>query len=295
MSEQPLSILQNWMKTVVTEGGGLEEKLRAASRQHGLSAGDVVAEKRGLSAVERLGIYARGYVMRLLECMRADFPALRGFVGDSVFDAFARAYIIGRPPDSPSLYELSAGFPQFLQETRPTGDALDAGLSAMLDLPSELARLERARAEVIRARGPEDDPARTETFAPHEIFGGEMTLRATPCLRLLELKFPLVDFLRQSDRGERPEAPPPRHCFVAVGRTNYHVHAREIALWQFAFLKACERPASLYSAAQRAALESGKETARVLAEVAVWLPVAIEFGYLSVNSDTVNSLAVAEA
>src|SRR5687767_5548499 len=98
MSEQPLSLLQHWMKTVVTEAGDLSEKLRAASRQHGLRAEEVVAEKRGLSAHERLGIYTRGYLLRLLECLRADFPALRGFVGDSVFDAFARAYLINRPP-----------------------------------------------------------------------------------------------------------------------------------------------------------------------------------------------------
>ncbi len=288
MSSQPLNILQHWMKTVVTGRGGLEEKLRAASREHGLSAGDVVADRRGLSAEERLGIYTRGYVMRLLECMRADFPALCGFVGDAVFDAFARAYIISNPPGSPSLYDLSAGFAQFLEETRPADAALGAGLSVMLDLPAELARLERARAEVVRARGTEDDPSRTESFAPLAIFTEELTLRATPCLRLLELKFPLVDFLRQSDRGGRPEPPAPRRTFVAVGRANYHVHMEEVEPWQFAFLKACERPVSLYSAARRAAVEGGRETGQVLAEVAVWLPLAVEFGYVSVNNTAVN-------
>ena len=294
MSSQPLSILQHWMKTVVTGRGGLEEKLRAASREHGLSAEDVVADSRGLSAEERLGIYTRGYVMRLLECMRADFPALRGFAGDAVFDAFARAYIIGKPPGSPSLYDLSDGFAQFLEETKPTDAALDAGLSAMLDLPSELARLERARAEVSRARGTEDDPSRTESFAPLAIFTEELTLRATPCLRLLELRFPLVDFLRKSDRGERPEPPAPRRSFVALGRSNYRVHVNEVAHWQFAFLKACEHPVSLYAAARQAALESERETAQVLAEVSVWLPSAVEFGYLTVNGPAVNVLAVTD-
>jgi hypothetical protein len=45
-------------------------------------------------------------------------------------------------------------------------------------------------------------------------------------------------------------------------------------------LRACERPVFIYDAVQRAALESGRETAQVLAEAAVWLPVALEFGYL---------------
>jgi hypothetical protein len=280
MTKPSLNLLQHWMKTVVTERGGLSEKLQAASRQHGLDIDDVVAEKRGLTAHTRLSIYTRGYVLRLLECMRADFPALRNFVGDSVFDAFASAYLISRPPRSASLYDLSADFPQFLKETKPTDSSLDAELSIMLDMPHELARLERARAEVTRAPGTENDPVRAEPISPLAIFSEEVILHATPCLRLLELKFPLVDFLSSSDRGERPEPPPARNSFAAIGRSNYRIHMENIALWQFAFLRACEHPVSLYFAVQRAARESGTEPAYVLAEVTMWLPVAIEFGYL---------------
>lgn len=284
MSERRLDLLQHWMKTVVTERGGLEEKLAAAALRHGLRAEDVVADRRGLSARERLGVYAGGYVLRLLECMRADFPALRGFVGDTVFDAFAKAYVITRPPGSPSLYDLGADFPRFLEETRPAGEGLDEDLRAMLDLPPELARLERARAEVMRAPGTEGDPAsRTppstlEVFG--EVFGEGLTLHATPCLRLLGLKFPLVDFLKQSDGGERPEPPPARTTFAALGRADYRVSVEEVEPWQFAFLKACETPAPLYTAVRAAAQGVGSEPSRVLAEAALWLPVAFEFGFL---------------
>jgi hypothetical protein len=280
MTDQSLGLLQHWMKAVVTERGSLSEKLQSATQQYGLGIEDVVAEKRGLSARKRLSIYTSGYVLRLLECMRADFPALRNFVGDSVFDAFAKAYIISEPPKSPSLFDLSAGFPQFLEETKPQPSSLEADLSALLDLPPELARLERARAEVMRARGAENDPLRTEPFSPLAIFSEEVMLQATPCLRLLELKFPLVDFLRRSDQRERPEPPAPRVSFAAIGRSNYQVHIEEATVWQYAFLKACERPLSLYLAVQRAAEKSEKEPAFVLAELVVWLPVAIWFGFL---------------
>ncbi len=280
MSEQSLSLLQHWMKTVVTEHGDLGEKLNTATRRHGLRAEDVVAERRGLSAHERLAIYTSGYVLRLLECMRADFPILRGFVGDSVFDAFAKAYVITMPPVSHSLYDLGADFPRFLEETKPKNWTLDAGISPMLDLPPELARIERARAEVLRARGTEHDPPAAEPLSPFAVFNERPTLQATPCLQLLELKFPLVDFLKRWDSGERPEPPTPRASFVAVGRSNYRLHIEEVSLWQFAFLRACERPMSSYPAVQVAALESGREPGHVLAEVAVWLPVAFELGFL---------------
>ena len=280
MTDKPLGLLQQWMKTVVTERGSLREKLHSAAEQHGLSIEDVVAEKRGLSAHKRLSIYTSGYVLRLLECMRADFPALRNFVGDSVFDAFAKAYIISHPPESHSLFDLSAGFPHFLEETKPKDNPLQAELSALLDLPPELARLERARTEVMRAHGTENDPPRAEILSPLAIFSREVPLQATPCLRLLELKFPLVDFLSRADQGERPEPPLPAVSFAALGRSNYRINIEEVTVWQFAFLKACERPVSLYAAAQRAAVESEKEPASVLAELVVWLPVAIQLGFL---------------
>jgi hypothetical protein len=206
---------------------------------------------------------------------------LRGLVGEEVFDAFAGAYIITRPPDSPSLYDLGADFPSFLEETRPKDSHPEAWLDPLLELPPELARLERARAEVTRARGTEeDDPASAVPLTPPEIFGGELTLQATPCLRLLELKFPLVEYLRSADRGEQPPTPEPRASFAAIGRTNYRVCMEEAAPWQFAFLKACGSQSPLYSAARAAALESGQETAYVLAGLTVWLPVAFELGFL---------------
>src|SRR5215510_5203215 len=148
MTEQSLGLLQLWMKTVVTERGSLREKLESAAEQHGLLIEEVVAEKRGLSAHERISIYTSGYVARLLECMRADFPVLRRFAGDSVFDAFAKAYIVTEPPHSPNLFYLCADFPKFLEETKPAQETIP-----LLDVPPEIARLERARTEVLRARG----------------------------------------------------------------------------------------------------------------------------------------------
>jgi Putative DNA-binding domain len=280
MTNQPLGLLQQWMKTVVTERGSLDEKLQSAAARHGLSIEEVVAEKRGLSAQERLSIYTGGYVLRLLECMRADFPALRSFLGDNVFDAFAKAYIVTEPPRSTSLFDLSAGFPRFLEETRPQTAAVQSELCALLDLPAELARLERARVEVMRAPGTENDPPATEPFSPLAVFSEDITLQATPCLRLLKLKFPLLDFLSTSDRSERPQPPAPKAVFAALGRSNYQLRSQEINAWQYAFLKACEHPISLSAAARRAAEESGKEPSYVLAELLLWLPLAGELGFL---------------
>jgi hypothetical protein len=280
MTDQGLKLLQTWMTSVITERGGLNDKLQSAAVRHGLLIEDVVVETAELSAQKRLGIYTNGYVLRLLECMRADFPALRTFVGNAVFDAFARAYIIGEPPKSPSLYDLSAGFPRFLQETKPDHGFLEPEITVLLDLPPEIARIERARAEVMRAPGIENDSPSTDTFLTFGMFTEALLLQVTPCLRLLDLKFPLVEFLKKLDHGDRPDPPAPQTSYVAIGRSNYRIHTQEIASWQFAFLNACQLPVSLNSAVQRTAEQGGHEPASLFADLMVWLPIAIELGYL---------------
>ncbi len=276
MTEHSLRVLQQWLTSVVTVPGDLPAKLQTALGLHGIALREAVADRRGLSAEERVGIYARGYVLRLLECMRADFPALRSFTGDAVFDAFARAYIISRPSASRSLSDLSASFPQFLEETKPK--TVSAELRPLLDLPPDLARLERARAEVHRAPGTEREGKWAEPLSPLAVF--EQTIEATPCLRLLELRFPLATFLKACDRGEQPAAPAPRPSHVALGRSDYRIHIEELAPWQYAFLQACERPVPAYEAARSAAIASDRETGHVLAEAALWLMVAAELGFV---------------
>jgi hypothetical protein len=279
MTEQSLAQLQLWMKTVVTERGNLVEKLQTAAQLHGLHIEEVISEKRGLPARKRLSIYTSGYVARLLECMRADFPVLRRFVGEAVFDAFAEAYIVTEPPHSPSLFDLGADFPRFLDETKPKNSDGPAEMIALLDLPAEIARLERARLEVMRARGTENDPPTAISLSPFDIFSDELKVQATPCLRLLELKFSLVDFFHDTDQNP-PTHPDQRLSFVAIGRSDYCIHVKEIELWQFALLRACEPPVSVYVAAREAAQQSGTEPSFVLAQLVVWLPVAIHFGFL---------------
>jgi len=280
MSEQSLGVLQQWMQAVVTERGGLTDKLQAAKQRTGLRSEDVVVESRGFPARQRLGVYAGGYVLRLLECLRADFPALRSFVGDAVFDAFAKAYIISEPPVSRSLFHLSAGFPAFLERTKPIDREVKTELIPSLDLPPEIAHVERARADVLRAAGIENDPPASTPFLPQDIISDSIQIQTTPCLRLLELKFPLVEFMEKLTAGELPATPAPGVSFVAICRANYRVHLQEITRWQFEFLKCCDEASSIYVAAQRAAERSESELSYVLAQLMIWLPVAMGCGFL---------------
>jgi len=262
MAEPDLADLQRWMQGAIL------------SLAAPLGLDDLIVGDDRLSAAQRLTLYARGYRARLLECLAAEFPCLRALAGQQVFDLFAASYVADRPSSDPSLYALGAGFADFLEATRPPDDDGPGTLSA---LPAELARLDRARAEVQRAEGTErraePPPAADLLLTPGA------RLRRPGSVRLLSLGFDPGPLLAAVDRGGPIDPPEPRPTLVAVARSRYRVAVCRLTPPRFAWLQALgEAGADVHAAAAQAARDSGAETGSVIADLALWLPLAVDQG-----------------
>ena len=83
-----------------------------------------LAASERLTGVEGLAIYQRSYYLRILKCMREQFPALCHALGEEVFIDFARQYLQACPSDSYTLYELGKRFPDYLEKTRPDRETI---------------------------------------------------------------------------------------------------------------------------------------------------------------------------
>jgi hypothetical protein len=288
MSEPNLYELQAWMKTVITTRGNLKQKLEHAAETFQLKIEDVVESKRGVSAERRLDIYAAGYVLRLLECMKCDYPGLMAFMGETLFDTFAKAYIVSLPPQSWSLFHLSERFPQFLRATEPDYTLGDLQQQQLIELPAEIAAFERAKAELNFAKGTEGDPDFNTNagFDLSDYLLGQATIHASPCLRLLKQKFPVNDFLNGLQQGLSPKPPEQKTTHVALTRTYYRIRVAELEHWQYAFLNCClQQPGGIHACAQKAAEESGINVQTILAGLMIWLPVMVEMGAVVVQSE----------
>lgn len=68
-----------------------------------------------VNAPTRLRIYADAYRLRLLEALRADFPALHTLAGDEEFERIGRAYIDAYPSGHFSIRYFGAQLAAFLQ------------------------------------------------------------------------------------------------------------------------------------------------------------------------------------
>ena len=155
----------------------------------------------------------RSYVLRLAECLQAEFPVLRALIGPQTFDLFAGGYLSARPPCSPSLYDLGDGFAAYLDATRPEPRSGPGTLEA---LPASLARLERAVSESGHARGPEGSGGAARLDVAALMSDPAFRLRTPESLRLLRLDFDFSDAFESQRAGRRP----------ATARTAGHARRR---------------------------------------------------------------------
>lgn len=244
----------------------LHEAVTAPAADSWARAGALLASSP-LSAPRRLSLYARGYRARLLDSLRREFPALRALLGAAVFDLFAEGYIEACPPNAPSLHELGARFPAWLEATQPA----DAGEGAAL--PIQLARLERAWSGAMRAPGPEGLKPPPGDLLLHP--GGRLKLPQTTVL--LRLDFDFAPLLAAIAAGDKPPTPDARPTLVAIARHDYRVRLHVPGPDRFAWLEALGHDGA---PAQTAAVQTarGQEPGSLLADLTLWLPMAIQAG-----------------
>lgn len=209
--------------------------------------GEIVAPSARLSPEERLGIYHRGYHLRLLECLRAMHPALVHALGADLFDEFALGYLEEHPSVNRSLFELNAAFAAYLQAHRPDRDGPD---EVWPDFLVDLARLERAFLEVYEGLGTEERWTPSAADLPDE--PADAVVALAPCVRLIASRFPVAGYLVAVRAGEDPPVPLPEPSAVALTRRNYQVVLLPMSPEELCLLEALEAGIPLGEAARAA-------------------------------------------
>jgi hypothetical protein len=243
-----LADLQGWFKDVLLAGATA-------------SLAPVRGSNRVPPAV-RVGVYVNGYRTRLVECLVKEFPILRKLVGDEVFALFARDYVEHSPSRSYTLFDFGAGFADYLERKRPSE------LGEVAGVPAALARIERAKAEVYRARGQETD--RTPADAPFllTLLPPPFALRRPDTVRPLSLAYDFRDLLAAFAQDTTLPLPQATPSFLAVARAGYRVDCHHLEQWQYDWLMAL-------------ADEHGREpppTPESDSRLSSWLPEALHRG-----------------
>ena len=272
--------LQSWMQSVLIQRGDLHQKLRSAHHKTGLDLADTLRETAELSALDRINIYTSGYIARLVACLKAEYPLLQKFMGEDVFDGFAKAYIVTLPSSHYSLYELGSGFSAFLAETQPTGHN-EPDQQTLFEIPAQLARFERTQAELILAKGLEEvEEHKLVPNTPLPLASENLVLQVSPCLRVLEFTYPILEFIGSLKSEEQIKQPKRDTCWIALSRKNYRPTCFNLANWQVDFLAGCRQATTISEVLQSMEISTDVLRGTMRAEALLWVPTALHLGLL---------------
>ncbi|MCK6445996.1 MAG: DNA-binding domain-containing protein [Planctomycetes bacterium] len=258
-----LALLEHWLQGVITHPEGVRAGLANTLVAGGACVDEselesVVTPSEHLSALERVEIYSDMYFLRLVDCLREDFPCLAWTLGDGRFEKLTRGYVTACPSMHFSLNQLGAKLASHVATT----NVKKRGFFA------ELAALERAIQEVFDEHA---SPAigRAELEAVPQSDWPSLRLVTTPALRLFAFRYPVNRYYQAFKDGRRPKAPseavashgPTTWC--AVYRKDYQVWRANLTHEQHALLAELMRGAPLGRALEACVASPGFDATKL--------------------------------
>jgi hypothetical protein len=227
-----LPSLQGWMQAVIEHPGAVEEAVDAPAARAALDPAEierVIRPSRTLTSVERVGVYHGMYLLRMVEALEGDYPAVAHFLGQEGFADLVTRYVQAHPSVSYTFNRLGARFPEFLRESRGIRHRAFA---------ADLARLELLVTEVFDAPESPAWPAEEVARVPHDAWEAAR-LEPIAAFRLGAFGYPVNAYL-QSVKEEKHDHPPTARqaTWTAVWRKNYEVWRLDLSKPQHDFLKA---------------------------------------------------------
>lgn len=193
----------------------------------------LVAGENDAFVMQRLAIYADAYYIRLLEALENNFPTLRDFAGEALFEEFGQAYIAAYPSQNFSVRYFGHLLSIFLAETKP--------YSAQPIL-SDLARYEWVLGEVMDAA---DAPLLTveEVAAISQAEWPTLCFQLHPSVQLIDLRWNVPELAKDAKCATLKAAvlDNPGHTTWVVWRKDIQAYYRENSEAQAWALRALEQ------------------------------------------------------
>ncbi|MFI5143648.1 MAG: putative DNA-binding domain-containing protein [Thermoanaerobaculales bacterium] len=220
--EFPLDTVQRWLQAVIVHPGDVEEAIgspEAAQEVAPERLPELVKPSHSLTSAERVDIYHGMYLLRMVEALESDYPAVRHFLGEEAFEQFAAEYVQTFPSRSYTLNRLGDHVPEFFADDPDRADA------AFLH---DLSSAELAITEVFDE---EETPVLTAEQAaklPQHAWASAR-LRPIAALRLLALRYPVTAFFDAYKNDRSAPRPRRRASWLVVYRQKYSVLRLELS------------------------------------------------------------------
>jgi len=220
------------MQAVIETAGDAAEAVRSREAAKLLPpdrVGDVVTPSKTLTPVERVGVYQGMYILRMIEALEGDYPAVSHFLGGHQFQHVVEDYAAAHPSSHWSFNPFGRHFPEFLHTSRHVRRKA---------FVHDLARLELSVTEVFDA--PESPKLTPEDVAKvPEAAWPKARLVPIDAFRLLSFGHNANAYLQSVKQGgeDHPEVRR-KETRVAVWRKNYEVWRLDLDRPAFELLSA---------------------------------------------------------
>jgi hypothetical protein len=209
--------IQKWMQAVIEQPGSVDEAVLSEAARRELEPADidrVILPSKTLTPVERVGVYQGMYLLRMIEALEGDFPAVAHFLGHEEFADLVTRYVAAHPSSSYTFNRLGCHFPEFIRESR---GVRRKGFAA------DLARLELAVTEAFDAPESPAWPAEEIARMPEDAWAGAV-LQPIAAFRLGSYGYPVNAYLQsvKQDDHDHPDVGR-KATHVAVWRKRYEV------------------------------------------------------------------------
>lgn len=252
-------------------------------------AEEIVKPNDRLTSVERLEIYNRVYWFRLLSSLMDDFPGLRAVIGDEKFEQVLLGYLTELPSRSFTLRDLGSRLQSWLR-------AHPEFIAGNERMALDMVRLEWADIEAY-------DAAEFPILTQGELagMGEDPTFRLQPYVQLLDLAYPVDEFLLKVRETEEPQSdissnivmmdsaeakphkkhllPKAKKVYLAVHRQEFSVYFKRLNPEAFALVKALQQGQPLSQAIESSVDRTGKKLERIMEQLHDWFANWSQLGW----------------
>jgi hypothetical protein len=227
-----LAALQSLLYRLITAPAGVEEAAghERALQARGLEA--VIAGSEGLSARDRLSIYANAYFYRLLDIFKEDFPCTYTVLGDINFHNLITGYLIEYPPSEPSVLYTGRHLPHYLETICGPARAAVAHMPFLADL----ARLERVCIEAFHGADAEALEQKSLRGLTPESWP-MLRIRLHPAAQIFDIEWRIDALMTAIKQGQQWEPPERSSATLLVWRKQWRVDYRALGPGERAALK----------------------------------------------------------
>ena len=252
------------MYSVISHPEGAEAGAKANSKPGSQAPHDLeqtVLPSDKLTPLECVSVYADMYFWRFIEIMAGEYPTVQHILGEELFNQVVRDYITCHPSTHYNLNRLSIKFPHYLEKEAT-------------DLPHQpfvtaIATVERVMEDAF------DDPYR-EKISPEAIQNipgeqwADIRLQFNPALYLLELDYPVNDYMTAVNENRHMDIPQAQKTFVVVYRSNYTVWREDLDYESYLLLSRLKDGDSLGEALENCTLQEGVDADKISASLGEW-------------------------